>query len=64
MDSAEDELTKRARDIDENKIQSLLDVSLAITSDDQYKDDVRIKMFHYDENVVRYPLVVLYNFLV
>ncbi|CAF1021358.1 unnamed protein product [Rotaria sp. Silwood1] len=48
MDSAEDELTKRARDIDENKIQSLLDVSLAITSDDQYKDDVRIKMFHYD----------------
>ncbi|CAF0794160.1 unnamed protein product [Adineta ricciae] len=48
MDSAEDELTKRARDIDENKIQSLLDVSLALTSDDQYKDDVRIKMFHYD----------------
>ncbi|CAF3223576.1 unnamed protein product [Rotaria sp. Silwood2] len=29
-------------------IQSLLDVSLAITSDDQYKDDVRTKMFHYD----------------
>ncbi|CAF0745851.1 unnamed protein product [Adineta ricciae] len=48
MDSAEDELTKRARDIDENKIQSLLDVSLALTSDDHYKDDVRIKMFHYD----------------
>lgn len=48
FDSAEDELTKRARDIDENKIQSLLDVSLALTSDDQYKDDVRIKMFHYD----------------
>ncbi|CAF1011178.1 unnamed protein product [Adineta steineri] len=48
MDSAEDELTKRARDIDENKIQSLLDVSFALTSDDPYKDDVRIKMFHYD----------------
>ena len=48
MDAAEDELTKLAREIDENKIQSLLDVSLAITSDDQYKDDVRIKMFQYD----------------
>lgn len=48
MDSAEDELTKLSREIDENKIQSLLDVSLAITSDDPYKDDVRIKMFHYD----------------
>lgn len=48
MDAAEDELTKRAREIDENKIQSLLDVSLAITSDDQYKDDVRVKMFTYD----------------
>lgn len=48
MDAAEDELTKLAHEIDENKIQSLLDVSLAITSDDTYKDDVRIKMFHYD----------------
>jgi len=48
MDAAEDELTKLAHEIDENKIQSLLDVSLAITSDDTYKDDVRIKMFQYD----------------
>lgn len=50
MDIAEDEIQKNYKDIRINKLESLLEISLRITSanSDPFKDDLRVKLFHTD----------------
>ena len=50
MDIAEDEIQKNYKDIRINKLESLLEISLRITSanSDPFKDDLRVKLFNTD----------------
>lgn len=50
MDIAEDEIQKNYKDIRLNKLESLLEISLRITSanSDPFKDDLRVKLFTND----------------
>lgn len=50
MDIAEDEIQKNHKDIRLNKLESLLEISLRITSanSDPFKDDLRVKLFSID----------------
>ena len=50
MDIAEEELSKKQNSIVLNRLESLLELSLRITSanSDPYKDDLRVKLFSID----------------
>ena len=50
MDISEEEMEKNVKDIKENRLESLLELSLRITSanSDPYKDDLRVKLFKND----------------
>ena len=50
MDIAEDEMQKNYKDIRISKLESLLELSLRITSSnsDPFKDELRVKLFHTD----------------
>lgn len=50
MDIAAEEMTKKVSDIKLSRLESLLELSLRITSanSDPYKDDLRVKLFSID----------------
>jgi gamma-tubulin complex component 2 len=50
MDLAEDEIQKNYKDIRLNKLESLLEISLRITSanSDPFKDDLKVKLCNSD----------------
>ena len=50
MDISEEEMKKNIRDIKTSRLESLLEISLRITSanSDPYKDDLRVKLFIID----------------
>lgn len=50
MDIAEEEIQKNYKDIRLNKLESLLEISLRITSanSDPFKDDLRVRLFPND----------------
>jgi gamma-tubulin complex component 2 len=50
MDIAEDEMKKEQNSIKLNRLESLLELSLRITSanSDPYKDDLKVKLFNCD----------------
>lgn len=50
MDIAAEEMDKKIEDIKLNRLESLLELSLRITSanSDPYKDDLRVKLFPID----------------
>lgn len=50
MDISEEEMKRNVNEINFSKLESLLDVSLRITSanSDPYKDDLRVKLFSFD----------------
>jgi hypothetical protein len=54
MDIAEEELAKNCREIKVTRLESLLELSLRITSAnaDPYKDDLRVRIFSSDLNVM------------
>ena len=50
MDISEEEMTKERNNIKLNRLESLLELSLRITSanSDPYKDDLKVKLFSID----------------
>jgi gamma-tubulin complex component 2 len=50
MDISEEEMSKNVKEIKENRLESLLELSLRITSanSDPYKDDLKVKLFKND----------------
>ena len=50
MDISEEEMNKKVNEIKLNRLESLLELSLRITSanSDPYKDDLRVKLFKFD----------------
>ncbi len=50
MDISEEEMAKTISEIKPNRLESLLELSLRITSanSDPYKDDLRVKLFPFD----------------
>ena len=50
MDISEEEIKKNISEIKINRLESLLELSLRITSanSDPYKDDLRVKLFPFD----------------
>jgi gamma-tubulin complex component 2 len=50
MDISEEEMSKKVNEIKVNRLESLLELSLRITSanSDPYKDDLRVRLFPFD----------------